>query len=175
MKVSELLEGDYDDERGEYYPSNTEQRGMDSADESVKEYFHENYIEIDAAVSVGFDELEDIIRDVVNKQRDANLQQELEILSKFGDMAEQGDYYVPRSEAEKLDELDDVIANAEIPTQTAGAIKEFLSILNRSMTTFEDWMDSEEANDVGTEARSDFTQGEEDPYTQRGLKRSDFY
>lgn len=168
MKVSDILEATFDDDRGEVYPA-----GEDEKRAAAEEYFDNHYIEIGAAFSVGFDELEDTIRNIANKQRDVNLQNELAVLSRFGELDDQDAYYVPRNQAKRLDELDNVIVGNGSLTQIAGAIKEFLQILRNHMTTESDWLESDEANEIGSEARSDYDAGDE--YAQRGLKRSDFY
>jgi hypothetical protein len=161
MKVSDLLEADYEQDTAD-----------DAGRDAVSEEFHNQYVEIGAAFSVGFDELEDIVRDVVTKQRDANLNNELEILEKLGEIDDLDIYYVPRNQAKTLDKLDDIIVGDNPPTQIANAIREFLSILNKYMTTEQNWLESDEANNIRSKVGSEY---EPDPYRKYGVKPTDFY
>jgi uncharacterized phage infection (PIP) family protein YhgE len=138
MKVSDILEATFDDDRGEVYPA-----GEDEKRAAAEEYFDNHYIEIGAAFSVGFDELEDTIRNIANKQRDVNLQNELAVLSRFAELDDQDEYYVPREQAKQLDELDNVIVGDGSLKQIAQAIKEFLAILHQHMISKNVWMEAE--------------------------------
>ena len=174
MKVSELLEGTWDEERGEYYPSDREQAAMDAGEEAAKEEFHNNYIELGGSTAGSYEDVEYVMREVLTKKRDANFQEAQKVIDQLNQAFDKNiDIYVPKSIEPKLDQLWDVIDSDEAnPNVVMQAIQQFFALIGKGMTTEEEWMDSEEAQSIRSEVGADY---EPDPYRRYGVRPSDFY
>jgi len=176
MKVSDILnEGTWDEDRGEYYPSDAEQRTIDSGKEAAKEEFHNNYEELGGSTAGGYEDAEYVMKEVLAKKRDADFREAEKVIGELNAAFDKNvNVYVPKNIEPRLDQLWEIINKEDMnPTIAMKAIQEFFALIGKHMTTKEAWMDSEEAQGISSAAQAEYDSGDE--YARRGLKRSDFY
>jgi len=144
--------------------------------ETMKELFHDDYEDIAGVVGMAYEDILEIMQDIVAKQRDVNFQKEQDILNRLMQMEDQETIYISSSDDlhRRLDKLHDVI-NSEAETMTVvKGIQEFVMLLGKHTTTKSAWENSPDGEAAYKQAE-EICSEPSDPYQRYGVKPSDFY
>ncbi len=160
MKVSDIIAEQFDDCVGD----------------QVKEIFNKKYEDISGVVSMGFDEILDLMRDAQVQQKDINFKKEEDILNRFLQTTDEETIYIYKDPRvlERLNQLHDMMNSEGSIMTVVTAIQEFVRLLVKHTVTESDWENSDEGQEAMQQAE-EVCNEPSDSHARTGMKPSDFF